>query len=313
MSLQTLFTRLSGEYFKPAWNRYRNANVREYLGLVYDENQPGICRLDIFRKTLRGKLPVLVYLHGGLAASLGRQHRKGFCRYAAGKGAAVISLDYGRGRAHPFPSQMKQVLAALDWTDKQALQYGLDTSNIIIGGDGEGAFIAAAVCCALTDKSYAEALGIDTKGRKVAGAVFFCGMYDIPYALSKNTKYSKYNTLRNTLSALLGIDTAKDGDFQRYPYKSVLNTVDKISAVFPPTFFSHTSADTVFTGQDELLKKRLADLGVPYWEFCSAESASPHIWNMSANEKEAAACNDALGDFIKAVCDGRIFIARYEI
>lgn len=310
MGLQTVFARLKGTFYRPLFNQYRVEGVRDYNNIVYDESNRKVCRLDVYRKTLLGNLPVFIFLHGGMSVGLGRQHRKGFCRYIASKGCAVLNLEYGTAPKEPFPAQIRQILSALQWAENNAEKYGFNMNNTIMGGDGTGAFLAVACCSALTDEAYAAALGITTDCKPLRGLACFCGMYDIPFALSKSNEIAKQSAF---VYALTGIDVFKEETLKNSPFYRAYCPLDYIHSDFPPVFFSHSIDDKVYPGQAERLLKTLTSAQIPYWEFCALESRSKHIWNMELAKNEAKACNDAFGDFIKAACGTGVMTARYDI
>ena len=95
-----------------------------------------------------GKLPVLLYLHGGGFTIGGLETHDSLCRQLALRsGAAVISLDYRLAPEHRFPCAVDDCWAAMQWLVSKAEVLGLDGSRLGVGGDSAGGTLAAV--CAL--------------------------------------------------------------------------------------------------------------------------------------------------------------------
>lgn len=95
----------------------------------------------------RGRLPVLLYLHGGGFVVGGLDTHDSLCRQLARRSdAAVLALDYRLGPEHRFPAAQDDAWAALRWlADQGAEALGLDARRLAVGGDSAGGTLAA-VC-----------------------------------------------------------------------------------------------------------------------------------------------------------------------
>jgi len=301
MLLKRLFLSASKDFFRPSWNRYRAPKIKDTPGLSY-----GGGKVDLYRRPHSGKLPVFIYLHGGVSAAMGRQHRKGICRALAEHGCAVLCPDIGRDA---FPAQLKKIGELTVWATQNAQTFGLDTERFIYGGDGGGAFLAAAMCRALTDQDYAERAGYNTKLPVPAGAVFFSGIYDLPYALEK--KAGSGFPIR-LAAAILKINI-KEEDIRKSSLYNLMRPAAGLGPTYPPVFFAHSPSDTYCPDQGDLLRKALESAGVPYWEFFAAESRLPHIFNLNPSTEDARACNSAAGDFLEKIKNGNPGYVRFDI
>lgn len=95
--------------------------------------------LDLYRpEQASGKLPVIVWIHGGawLAGSKNQclPERMGF----VGKGFAVASVDYRLSDAAKFPAQIEDCKAAIRWLRAHAEEYNLDANRFAAWGDSAG-------------------------------------------------------------------------------------------------------------------------------------------------------------------------------
>ena len=106
-----------------------------------------------------GRLPVLLYLHGGGFVIGGLETHDSLCRQLAQRaGGAVLALDYRLAPEHRFPTAVDDAWAAMRWlAGPGALALGLDGSRLAVGGDSAGGTLAAV--CAIHARNLGLALG----------------------------------------------------------------------------------------------------------------------------------------------------------
>lgn len=93
-----------------------------------------------------GRLPVVLYLHGGGFTVGGLETHDSLCRQLALRSrAAVLALDYRLAPEHRFPAAFDDAWAGLRWlAQRGAAELGLDAGRIAVGGDSAGGTLAAA-------------------------------------------------------------------------------------------------------------------------------------------------------------------------
>ena len=69
----------------------------------------------------------------------------GFRRRAADSGVAIAAVDYALAPEHPFPTQVEQAHAALEWLFARADELGIDSDRVGVAGTSAGGGIAAAL------------------------------------------------------------------------------------------------------------------------------------------------------------------------
>lgn len=91
----------------------------------------------------------VVYLHGG-GYSVGglRSHRDLIARLCSEVGARVLGLEYRLAPEHPFPAQLEDSLAALDWLAEQ----GLPASRVALAGESAGGGLTLSTLVELRDR-----------------------------------------------------------------------------------------------------------------------------------------------------------------
>ena len=96
-----------------------------------------------------GRLPVMLYLHGGGFVIGNLETHDSLCRQLALRsGGAVLALDYRLAPEHRFPTAVDDAFAALRWlAGPGAPALNLDGERLAVGGDSAGGTLAAV--CAL--------------------------------------------------------------------------------------------------------------------------------------------------------------------
>lgn len=113
--------------------RYRPSTERAHL-------------LDIYRpKHSAGKLPVVMYIHGGSFRILSKDtHWLAGVQFAS-QGMLCINVNYRLAPANPYPSQLEDVTDVLRWLKECAQDYGGDPTRLVIAGESAGANLALAL------------------------------------------------------------------------------------------------------------------------------------------------------------------------
>jgi acetyl esterase len=86
-----------------------------------------------------GRLPVLVYFHGG-GFTIGSVDSHD--TLSARSGCAVLSVDYRLAPEHRFPTAVDDAWDAIRWLAGQAQTLGLDGERLALGGDSAGGTLA---------------------------------------------------------------------------------------------------------------------------------------------------------------------------
>jgi acetyl esterase len=93
-----------------------------------------------------GRLPALVYYHGGGGALGSIATYDSLCRgLARDSGVLVVSVDYRLAPEHPFPAPVEDAHLALWWVARNADDLGADGRRLSVGGDSAGGTLATVV------------------------------------------------------------------------------------------------------------------------------------------------------------------------
>lgn len=104
-------------------------------------------RLYLPEQTNAGPQGVIVYLHGG-GWTLGDldSHDKICRRLTRASDHAVIAVGYRLAPEYPAPAGPEDVLAAIRWLVRNAVELGLDADRIAVAGDSAGGSLSAVAC-----------------------------------------------------------------------------------------------------------------------------------------------------------------------
>jgi acetyl esterase len=96
--------------------------------------------------SVRQRLPILIYLHGGGYVVGNIETADAVCRELAVRAEClVVSVGYRLAPEHKFPAAVEDSYAAALWTARHAEAIGGDAQRIAIGGESAGGTLAAVV------------------------------------------------------------------------------------------------------------------------------------------------------------------------
>lgn len=101
-----------------------------------------------------GKLPVIVFYHGGVWIVGNYENHKRLVRdIVVGTGFAAVFVDYSLLPASKYPTQINQAYAALTWVAAHGEEIGVDPSRMAVAGNSVGGNMAAAIALMAKDKN----------------------------------------------------------------------------------------------------------------------------------------------------------------
>lgn len=100
-----------------------------------------------------GPFPILVYFHGG-GWTIGNidTHENVCTALCSSADVVVVSVEYRLAPEHPFPAQLEDAYAAVEWASEFAGDISGDPDRIAVGGDSAGGNLAAAVSLMARDQ-----------------------------------------------------------------------------------------------------------------------------------------------------------------
>jgi acetyl esterase len=100
-----------------------------------------------------GRLPLLVYFHGGGWVVGSVAGSDGFCRALANaSGSAIASVEYRLAPEHRYPAAADDAYAVTRWSAANAEALGVDAARLAIGGSSAGGNLAAVTSLMARDR-----------------------------------------------------------------------------------------------------------------------------------------------------------------
>lgn len=234
-------------------------------GTVYHHNVPYANDtlkkhlLDIYRPaSTKRALPLVVWIHGGAwnhgnkyaDMSYMKQTIRGFLE----KGYALASIDYRFSSTAPFPAQIIDCNAALEYLHVNAAKYGLDKNRIVLIGFSAGGHLASLQGLALNNHvTDFYPLG-KAPTYKLKGVIDFYGPSDFLAMIGR----ADPDSTSDPISQLLGASAIRRPDLSKRA--SPVTYVDKND---PPFFIVQGEKDeSVPYQQSVLLQSHLNIAGV---------------------------------------------------
>ncbi|MDO4558960.1 MAG: alpha/beta hydrolase [Planctomycetia bacterium] len=216
--------------------------VKEYRDLEYARVGDHSLRLDLFVPAAEESPPLVVWIHGG--AWMGGDRKWCPLGYLTQEGFAVASIDY---RLVPavFPAQIHDCKGAIRWLRAHALEYGIRTEKIGVGGDSAGGHLACLVGTSGGVASLEGDIGGHTDQSSTVQAV--CDWYGPTDLLTMDTQLPDDPRLRThnlpgaPEARLLGVERVQEAP-EKAAQASPLTYVD---ASDPPFLVLHGEKDPV--------------------------------------------------------------------
>lgn len=138
--------------------------------------------LDVYRPLDRksGKLPVILYVHGGGFRILSKDSHWIMGLGYARRGYVVFVVNYRLAPKDPFPAALEDCADAYAWVIANAARFGGDPSKIVLAGESAGANLIASMTIAATyERPEPHAKQIFETGVVPRAALPACGIFQV--------------------------------------------------------------------------------------------------------------------------------------
>ena len=200
--------------------------------------------LDFYFLKDAKKKPILFFVHGGGFIEGRKETKKYYCYHFARAGYFVVNINYHYGHKYPFPSHIKEILKAVEYTIDKKDIYNLDLENIVLAGDSAGAYFVSYIPVLEQMPSLYETLDIDFKYNQklnIKALVTISGLYDL-----KETLRTKFPFYKLMYSVFTGRETKSIQSALVSRERDIYSIYDKMKSTYPPTF--------IITGTKDPLK-----------------------------------------------------------
>ena len=233
-----------------AWVSHVSNEYRVIPNVTYHTANNVDNSVDLYiPRDARGPTPVLMYIHGG--GWVGGNKEANVLRLLPylEMGWSVVNVQYRLGRVSRAPAAVEDCLCALQWVKRNAEQYNLDASRIVVTGNSAGGHLA------LTTGMVPKSAGLDLECQiqeelGVAAIINWYGITDVGDLLQGEN--SKSYAVRWTGSLPDRLDVARR-----------VSPLSYVRQGLPPVLTIHGDADPVVPYQHAVrLHAELADAGV---------------------------------------------------
>ncbi len=235
------------------------AGVTSDLAVRYRADDPD-ARLSVHRRSdAVGRLPVVVWLHGGAWVS----GRSGYVDpyleiLAARTDVVTVAVDYSVGPDSHHPTALHQIDDAMGFLAAHADRWQLDLDRLVLAGDSAGAQLASEYAVLVTSPAAAALARLAPVVRpdQLRGVLLHCGVYDLANLVHAPGLIGW--SVEHVIWAYTGSRSVTDN-----PALERMSATATVTADFPPTLMSAGNGDPLTPHQSVPFAARLAELGVP--------------------------------------------------
>jgi acetyl esterase/lipase len=246
------------------------AKGREAVDKVQDEKVPmpnadieditvpggpsGEVKVRIVRpKGAKGKLPVILYIHGaGWVFGDSHTHDRLVRELATRANAAVVFPEYSRAPEAKYPTAIEEAYAVAKWVAEQGDKHNLDGSRMAIAGDSVGGNMAAALTLMAKERG----------GPEFAQQVLFYPVTDANFDTESYQQFAEGYFLRRDAMQWFWDQYTTDPKQRAEITASPLRASTKQLAGLPPALVITGEAD-VLRDEGEAYASKLREAGVP--------------------------------------------------
>ena len=108
------------------------------------DTESGPVRVRVFTPEADGRVPIMMYFHGGGYVKGGLDETDVFCRrLARTTGYIVVSVEYRLSPEHPYPAALDDAYASCLWAYENAEELGGTSDSFSVSGESAGGNLAA--------------------------------------------------------------------------------------------------------------------------------------------------------------------------
>ncbi len=281
----------------PLQNIKKYDNIVVEKDIVYNNEHPDSCKLNLHYREGAESYPVILNIHGGGFVAGDKKHRKSISNAFADKGWLVANINYRLGPKHAFPAGTQDAISALMYLETIAKEKKLNLDKVILTGDSAGAYYAMHAYAALKNKELAEKIGVGKINFEIAGLLLFFGPYDIDVAIKKKLPFKLTHSIGESL---LGIKIDKDfTNLADYEYLDYISPSVYVTSDWCPVFLAYAKKDFFCAGMAESLIEKLIEHKIPYQECFSTKLTDNHCFHLFTYTKQAKLCMEKVFEWLE--------------
>jgi acetyl esterase/lipase len=226
-----------------------------YSDIAYAKNHPAQ-KLDIYLPAVKSPFPVVVMIHGGGWVMGDKQEYATSIKTEAllTRGYAVVAINYRLSGVAKFPSQIKDVKAAIRYIKDNASVYKFNANKVGAWGTSAGGHLTALLATSADEKTLEDlSMGSSMQNSSIQVAIDWFGPTDLllmdVQSVNQGCGVGGHDLKTSPESMLMGfeIQTKKE-------ITETANPIKYISLKTPPIYISHGMNDcTVPRAQSQIL------------------------------------------------------------
>ena len=152
-------------------------DIVRYTDIRYANHDEKWNLLDVYRpKNIKGKLPVIMSVHGGGWVYGDKDVYQWYCMNLAQRGFAVVNYSYRLAPEYQYPASFEDTSTVAQWIIDHCDEYGFDTDYIYGVGDSAGGHMLSLFACALTNPDFHVPYTLP-EGFSFMAIALNCGVY----------------------------------------------------------------------------------------------------------------------------------------
>lgn len=267
-------------------------DVERFDSLRYGED-PRWNVLDVYRpRGKKGKLPVIVSVHGGGWVYGDKELYQFYCMSLAQRGFAVVNFSYRLAPESKYPAPLEDTNSVIEWMYENQETYLLDMEHVFLVGDSAGGHLAGLYAAICTNPEYAAEYPFQVPHGFVPQALGLnCGVY-VP--LGMDTVLDDVRD-RETMEDFL----PENGSPRE---RRLIQVPEHVTPAYPPVYLM-TCVGDFCRPQAPLLEKALKENQVPYEFVLYGDEKNPlyHVFHVTIQEPMGQKCNDEECAFFRRI------------
>jgi len=276
-------------------------NIETQTKTYINDNDPMHTLMYVYPSKHQGKLPLIIYVHGGGWYIGTAESNIGFTKTLASYGFGVLCMNYRLLPKSNAKKMVQDIYAAINFAYNDKENTIFDFSNAVIIGDSAGGMLSGLVLGCENSEKIREAYGVQKLPFDIKAS---CMNHPVPYLrkgeLVANHKFMNLIARHEYKVELFGTFFKTFSKVYRYTadFDDILDMVESLPPIFMISsigdFNYKNMADRVYSD----LKRRKFDVKV----YINTDEPNCHVYNvLYINSEPAIKTNTLITDFFKDI------------
>ena len=269
------------------------SGIEEKDNIPYIDDGERMHLLDVYYpENTKGKLPVIVDIHGGGWVYGDKELNKYFCLDIASRGFTVVNISYRLVPDTDVFGQIRDIFSALHWLEKNGKDFPCDMNNVFLVGDSAGGHLTALTAAVNLSKEYRAVYGVEKVSFPIRAIGCICAVTNMDMFIK-----APVPLLRQYGKMMFG-QNLSDRKLYYTSFKNLVTVKD-----LPPVYMVSSKQD-IYNFQskhlDRVLTANNKEHMFRYWGKIK-ERALPHVFNVTNPEfEQSKETNDEMTEFFRS-------------